>query len=73
VVLVVLDANILVLALITPAGIARRVVHAGIAGRFDYALCPHLATEVEAVTRRPKISNSRTHQFGSHRYATSLR
>lgn len=54
--LVVLDANIFVSAAIGPASIARAVVQAGIAGRFDYAVCPTLLDEVADVLGRAKIS-----------------
>lgn len=55
--LVVLDANIFVSALITPQGLVRRVVEAGLARRYEYAACPTLFEELERVTRRPNISN----------------
>lgn len=54
--LVVFDANIFVSALITPTGLARRVVQAGIEGRFEYAVCPTLVRELEEVVTRPKIA-----------------
>src|SRR5947209_7474646 len=53
--LVVFDPNVLVSALITPTGVARRVVQAGVEGRLEYAVCPMLLAELERVTRRPKI------------------
>ena len=53
--LVVLDANIFVSAAITPAGAARAVVQAGIAGRFDYVVCTALLDEIADVLGRPKI------------------
>ena len=54
--LVVLDVNVFVAAAITPAGVARSVVEAGIAGRFDYVACPALLGELADVLARPKIS-----------------
>jgi predicted nucleic acid-binding protein len=54
-VLVVLDTGIFVSAAITPAGIARRVVQAGVEGQFDYVVCPTLLADVLA---RPKISRT---------------
>lgn len=54
--LVVFDPNVIVSALITPAGIARRVLQAGIEGRFVYVLCPMLQAELDDVCRRPKIT-----------------
>ncbi|MHB8463698.1 MAG: putative toxin-antitoxin system toxin component, PIN family [Acidimicrobiales bacterium] len=54
--LVVLDPNIFVSALITPTGVARSVVQAGIEGRFEYAVCPRLLAELDDVARRPKIA-----------------
>jgi len=57
-VLVVLDTNIFISALLTPAGLARRVVKAGIAGTFEYALCPKLLGEIDDVTRRPHIASA---------------
>ena len=55
--LVVLDPNIFVSALITPTGLARSVVQAGIEGRFEYAVCPTLLAELEGVALRPKIAD----------------
>jgi putative PIN family toxin of toxin-antitoxin system len=55
-VLVVLDTGIYVSAAISPAGTARRVVQAGIEGRFDYAVCPTLLAELDDVLARPKIA-----------------
>lgn len=54
--LVVLDPNIFVSALVTPTGLARRVVQEGIGGRFEYAVCPILVGELEEVSMRPKIA-----------------
>lgn len=54
--LVVFDSNVIVSALITPAGIARRVLQAGIEGRFVYVLCPMLQAELDDVCHRPKIT-----------------
>lgn len=54
--LVILDANVFVSAAITPTGIARTVVEAGIQGRFEYAVCPSLLNEVADVLTRSKIS-----------------
>jgi putative PIN family toxin of toxin-antitoxin system len=54
--LVLLDANVFVSAAITPNGIARSVVQAGIEGRFDYVVCPTLLDEVSHVLARPNIS-----------------
>lgn len=54
--LVVLDPNILISALLTPGGVARRVLQAGIAGRYELVLCPALIPEVEDVATRPKIA-----------------
>jgi PIN domain len=48
-VLVVVDPNVVISALITPTGVARRVVQAGIEGRFSYVLCPQLLLELESV------------------------
>jgi putative PIN family toxin of toxin-antitoxin system len=54
-VLVVLDAGVFVSAVITPGGIASRIVTAGVEGRFDYLLCPRLVGELVDVLSRPKI------------------
>jgi putative PIN family toxin of toxin-antitoxin system len=54
--LVILDTGIYVSAAISPAGVARRVVQAGIAGRFDYVVCPMLLAELDDVLARPKIA-----------------
>ena len=53
--LVVLDVNVFVAAAITPAGVARSVVEAGIGGRFDYVASPALLAELADVLARPKI------------------
>lgn len=47
--LVLFDPNVLISALITPAGIARHVVQLGIEGRFEYVICPTLLHEVDGV------------------------
>ena len=54
--LVILDVNVFVSAAITPNGVARSVVQAGIEGRFDYVVCATLLDEVSDVLARPKIS-----------------
>lgn len=54
--LVLLDTGIYVSAAISPTGVARRVVQAGIAGRFDYLVCPMLLAELDDVLARPKIA-----------------
>ena len=54
--LVVLDVNVIVSAVITPTGVARSIVQAGIEGRFDYVACPALLEELADVLARPKIS-----------------
>lgn len=53
--LVVLDVNVFVSAVVTPTGVARSVVEAGIGGRFDYVACPALLAELADVLARPKI------------------
>lgn len=55
--LVVLDVNILISALIRPAGVAGRVVLAGIEGHYDFAVCPKLMAEFEATAARPRIAS----------------
>jgi putative PIN family toxin of toxin-antitoxin system len=55
-VLAVFDPNILISALITPRGIARRVVRAGIDERFAYVASPRLLSEFDDVAQRPKIA-----------------
>ena len=55
--LVVFDPNIFVSALVSPTGLARQVVQAGIEGRFGYVICPTLLGEFENVSRRPKIAS----------------
>jgi putative PIN family toxin of toxin-antitoxin system len=54
--LVVLDTNIFISALLTPHGVARRVVSAAISGDYDYAVCPKLLAEIDGVASRPKIA-----------------
>jgi putative PIN family toxin of toxin-antitoxin system len=61
-VLVVLDAGVFVSALVTPGGTASRVVAAGVAGRFEYLLCPRLISELLEVVERPKIARLATEQ-----------
>lgn len=70
--LVVLDANIFVSAAITPSSIARAVVQAGIAGRFDYAVCPTLLDEVGDVLGRAKISGLLPHDAAA-RFVVDVR
>jgi putative PIN family toxin of toxin-antitoxin system len=53
---VVLDPNVLVSALITPRGRARQVVQAGIAGEYEYVVCPALLGELHDVASRPRIA-----------------
>jgi putative PIN family toxin of toxin-antitoxin system len=55
-VLVVFDPTTFVSALITPTGLARRVLQAGIEGRFEFAVYPILLGELEEVAKRPKIT-----------------
>ena len=54
--LVVLDAGVFVSAAITPNGVASRIVAAGVAGRFEYVLCPRLVGELTDVLARPKVA-----------------
>ena len=56
--LVVLDANVFISALLIPGGLARGVVQAAVDGRFDFAVCPRLLAEVDGVARRPKIARA---------------
>lgn len=70
--LVVLDANIFVSAAIRPTSIARAVVQAGIAGRFDYAVCPTLLDEVVDVLGRQKISRLLPHDAAA-RFVVDVR
>jgi predicted nucleic acid-binding protein len=58
-VLVVLDPGVFVSAAITPGGVASQVVLAGIEGRYEYVLCPHLVDELTEVPGRPKIARCR--------------
>jgi putative PIN family toxin of toxin-antitoxin system len=66
-VLAVFDPNILVSALITPTGLARRVIEAGTQHRFDYVVCPWLVNEFDSVAGRPKVARvappPKVHQF----------
>jgi hypothetical protein len=55
-VLVVLDAGVFVSAALTPNGVASRIVTAGVAGRFEYLLCPRLVAELTDVLARPKFT-----------------
>jgi len=57
-VLVVLDTNIFVSALLVPSGLARRVVQAGVDGEFGYAVCPTLLAELGGVLRRPRVATA---------------
>lgn len=43
-------------AAITPGGVASQVVLAGIKGRYEYVLCPHLVDELTEVLGRPKFA-----------------
>lgn len=52
----VLDAGVFVSAVITPGGVASRIVAAGIEGRFEYLLCPQLVGELTDVLGRPKFN-----------------
>ncbi len=54
--LVVLDTGVFVSAAITPNGVASRIVTAGVAGRFEYLLCPRLVGELTGVLARPKFA-----------------
>ncbi len=54
--LVVLDVGVFVSTLVTPGGTASRVVAAGVAGSFEYLLCPRLVGELVDVVGRPKIA-----------------
>lgn len=70
--LAVLDPNILISALITPGGVARRVVQAGIAGRYQLVVCPMLIDEFEEVALRPKIA-ARLPPGAAERFVADLR
>jgi predicted nucleic acid-binding protein len=61
-VLVVLDVGVLVSALITPGGTASRVIAAGLAGRFEYMLCPRLVGEFREAVERPTIARLATEE-----------
>lgn len=54
--LVVLDTGVFVSAAITPNGVASRIVTAGVAGRFEYLLCPRLVGELTGVLARPEFA-----------------
>jgi putative PIN family toxin of toxin-antitoxin system len=51
----VLDTNVLVSALISPAGVPATVIEAWRDGRFELVSSPALLAELEAVPRRPRI------------------
>ncbi len=70
--LVVLDTGVFVSAAITPAGIARRVVQAGVEGQFDYVVCPILLAELADVLARPKISRLLPHDVAD-RFVADVR
>ena len=52
----VLDANVLVSALISRSGAPARLVDFWLAGEFDLVVCPTLLDEVARTLRHPKIS-----------------
>ena len=52
---VVLDANVLISALISPAGPANRVYESWRAGDFDLVSCDEQLAELRRVTRRPTM------------------
>jgi putative PIN family toxin of toxin-antitoxin system len=54
----VLDTNVLVSALISPAGVPATVIEAWRDGRFELVSSPALLAELEAVPRRPRIRRS---------------
>ncbi|HZQ58033.1 MAG TPA: putative toxin-antitoxin system toxin component, PIN family [Acidimicrobiales bacterium] len=56
--LVVLDTNIFVSALLVASGLARRVVQAGVDGEFEYAVCPTLLAELGGVLRRRRVATA---------------
>ena len=60
--LVVLDPGVFVSAAVTPGGVASQVVLAGIEGRYEYLLCPHLIDELTEVLGRPKIARRVTEE-----------
>jgi predicted nucleic acid-binding protein len=72
-VLVVLDANVLVSAAITPRGVARHIVQAGIEGRFDYVTCPKLLYEVADVLGRLEISRLLPSSAAAGRFVADVR
>ncbi|MGH9185779.1 MAG: putative toxin-antitoxin system toxin component, PIN family [Acidimicrobiales bacterium] len=49
----VLDLNVLVSALINPAGVPAGVVRLGLQRRYEIVVCPRLLAELEDVLRRP--------------------
>jgi uncharacterized protein len=70
--LVIFDPNILISALLTPSGRARRAVELGIAGRFEYAVCPALTDEVERAAARRRIA-LRLPPGGAERFLADVR
>lgn len=54
--LLALDTGVFVSAAITAHGVASRIVTAGVAGRFEYLLCPRLVGELTGVLERPKFA-----------------
>lgn len=52
---VVLDANVLVSAVISPAGPPREIVTAWVDGRFELVASPALVAELEDVLERPRF------------------
>ncbi len=69
--LVVLDAGVFVSAAVTPAGVASRIVTAGIEGRFEYLLCPLLAGELTDVLARPKVARLVSDEY-RHRFLAEV-
>jgi uncharacterized protein len=68
----VLDANVLVSALISRRGAPGRTVAAWLAGGFELVVCDALLLEVERTLRRPKIS-SRVPRADAERFLQLLR
>ena len=60
---VVVDTNVLVSALITERGTARRLVDALVAGRFEPILTPAMAIELLSVVWRPKFRTRVVNQY----------
>jgi len=54
--LVVLDTNILLSAMIAPAGTPALIYYAWMEGRFTLLTCAHQLEELRAVLQRPRIS-----------------